>query len=376
MAKRAPETSLVTLRYALNPNPTAALAIEATFAAYDAMMAILEEQTPPGANLVLLHERAYEKIRSATDLPARLVTLGLRDRAHYVANAAIRSLPLDEKLFAIKAPTVLTISTVKGRVSVPYHVLGYRAGWDGPFAANLVASGDAYEIHIAINSHPFQEEEKIMVSESILARTGRLLAGIANQAIDNAEGANKLAIVNQAIREIDSAADEARAALGKSRAEEYRLMSRQREMAFETEALDGKIRLALTEGREDLARTGVARQIDLESQDVVLERAMELVKHEIEEHTKALQAILSARREAGTRLDDLRKSLLRHSPRDLAGAPRTAKSDAVERATAVISRVTDVPANAASGAQELDELDRLHREKAIAARLEQIKAAR
>ena len=215
-----------------------------------------------------------------------------------------------------------------------------------------------------------------MASESILARTGRLLAGIANQAIDSAEGTNKLAIVTQAIREIDSAADEARAALGKSRSEEFRLKSRQREIAFETEGLDEKIRMALTEEREDLARAGIARQIDLESQDVALERALEIVKLDIEEQTKALQAILGARREAETRLDDLKKSLIRHSPDDLEGAARAAKSGAAERATAAIARVTGVPTNASSGAHELDELDRLHREKAIAARLEQFKAAR
>ena len=214
-----------------------------------------------------------------------------------------------------------------------------------------------------------------MSSESILARTGRLLAGMANQAIDNAEGVNKLAVVTQAIREIDAAADEARAALGKSRSEEYRLKSRQREIAFETEALDAKIQVALTEEREDLAKAGVARQIDLESQDVALERALELVKAEIDEQTKALQAILSARREAETRLADLKKSSALHSPEDLGGAPRAATANAAERAAAAISRVTGVPAGTTSGAHELDELDRLHRDKAIDARLAQIKAA-
>ena len=375
MAKSASKTSLLTLRYALDPDVAGAQAIEATFVAYDRMMKILEEVAPVGANLVLLHERAYERIRAATDLPARLVTLGLRDRANYTAGATVRRLPLDEKLFAIKAPTTLTISTVRGRLSVPFHVPGYRAGWHGPFGANLVDNGDAYEIHIAVNSHLLQNKEKTMASESILARTGRLLAGIANQAIDSAEGANKLAVVNQAIREIDSAADEARAALGASRAEEFRLLSRQREIAYEIEKLDEKIRLALIEAREDLARAGVARQIDLESQDVALERAMELVKLDIEEQTKALQAILGARREAEARLGDLKKSLARHLPEDLGGARRAAKADASERAAAAISRVTGVPAGTASGAQELDELDRLQREKAIAARLEQIKAA-
>ena len=47
------------------------------------MMEILEEVAPVGANLVSLHAQAYEKIRTETGLPARLVTLGLRDRAGY-----------------------------------------------------------------------------------------------------------------------------------------------------------------------------------------------------------------------------------------------------------------------------------------------------
>ena len=65
----------------------ASQAIEATFAAYDRMMQILEDVAPVGANLVSLHAQAYEKIRIETGLPARLVTLGLRDRAGYAAGA-------------------------------------------------------------------------------------------------------------------------------------------------------------------------------------------------------------------------------------------------------------------------------------------------
>ena len=40
---------------------------------------------------------------------------------------------------------------------------------------------------------------------------------------------------------------------------------------------------------------------------------------------------------------------------------------------AAIARVTGVPASAMPGDKDLDELDRLHREKEIAARLERIK---
>src|ERR1700723_949683 len=116
MIKLPTEIPTATLRYALLPDEAGIEAIEATFAAYDRMMAILAEVAPVGANLVSLHAQAYEKIRIETGLPARLGTLGLRDRAGYIAGNPARRIPLDEKLFAIKGPTSLTISTVKGRV--------------------------------------------------------------------------------------------------------------------------------------------------------------------------------------------------------------------------------------------------------------------
>ncbi|HEY0911554.1 MAG TPA: PspA/IM30 family protein, partial [Bradyrhizobium sp.] len=163
MIKLPVETPTTTLRYALAPNEAAIAAIEATFAAYDRMMEILGEVAPVGANLVSLHAQAYERIRRETGLPARLVTLGLRDRPFYVAGPTSRRIPLDDKLFAIKGPTSLTISTVEGRVLVPFDVPGYLAGWESPFPAHLVSDGSGYEIHIAVKSKSTQPEEKTML---------------------------------------------------------------------------------------------------------------------------------------------------------------------------------------------------------------------
>jgi phage shock protein A len=374
MIKLPTETAAATLRYALTPDAAAIAAIEATFAAYDRMMEILGEVAPVGANLVSLHAQAYERIRRETGLPARLVTLGLRDRASYAAAPTSRRIPLDDKLFAIKGPTSLTISTVSGRVLVPFDIPGYLAGWESPFPAHLVSDGSGYEIHIAVKSKSTQPEEKTMLHEGILARMGRLLAAIASQTIDNAESSNKIAMVKQAIREIDLGADEARYALGKSRAEEFRLTRRRDELDRETATLTEKIRLALAENREDLARAGVARQIDLESQGLALERAMDFIELEIDEQTKALQAMLGARREAEVRLADLELSLSQHAPLETGTAAGATKSISPDRAMAAIARVTGVPAASVLGNNELDELDRLHREKEIAARLERIRS--
>jgi len=338
------------------------------------MMAILAEVAPVGANLVSLHAQAYETIRRETGLPARLVTLGLRNRASYVVGSATRRIPLDDKLFAIKGPTSLTISTVSGRVLVPFEVPGYVSGWESPFLAHLVSAGGGYEIHIAVKSKSAPPEEKTMLHEGILARMGRLLAAIASQTIDNAENANKVALVKQAIREIDAGADEARHALGKSRAEEFRLQKRREDLDTETASLNEKIRLALAENREDLARAGVARQIDLESQMIALERAVDFIELEIDEQTKALQAMLGARREAEARLADLEQSLIREAQQETSRGPSATNPLSAERAMAAIARVTGVPAASVLGDRELDELDRLHREKEIAARLERIKS--
>lgn len=213
-----------------------------------------------------------------------------------------------------------------------------------------------------------------MLHEGILARMGRLLAAIASQTIDNAENLNKVAMVKQAIRDIDAGADEARDALGKSRAEEFRLKRRQDELNAEVAGLTDKIRLAIAENRDDLARAGVARQIDLESQGIALERAIDFIELEIDEQTKALQAMLGARREAEVRLADLEQSLARHAPHETGRRVPTTNKAGAEHAMAAIARVTGVPASQVLGDRELDELDRLHREKQIAARLERIKS--
>lgn len=348
MARSPTEIPAATLRYALAPDAAGVEAIEATFAAYDRMMAILEDVAPVGANLVSLHAQAYEKIRKETGLPARLVTLGLRDRANYIAGAPARRIPLDDKLFAIKGPTSLTISTVSGRVLVPFDVPGYLPGWESPFPAHLVSDGPTYEIHIAVKSKSTQPEEKTMLHEGILARMGRLLAAIASQTIDNAENSNKVALVKQAIREIDAGADEARYALGKSRAEEFQLKRRREELDAETASLTEKIRLAIAENREDLARAGVARQIDLESQGIALERAMDFIELEIDEQTKALQAMLGARREAEVRLADLEMSLAQHALTETNRGASATNTTSADRAMAAIARVTGVPASMCS----------------------------
>ncbi|TDR85466.1 PspA/IM30 family protein [Enterovirga rhinocerotis] len=359
-----------TLLYVLAPDDGARRALDATFEAYAAMARILAGMPEAGGrNLVTLHERAYERIREETGLPARLVTLGLRDLPARAAASAPDSLPLDEKLFAIKGPATLTVSTVFGRVAVPYDVAGYAAGRETVFPARLVLREGRYEIHVAVVRRAAQLREETM-QEGVLSRMGRLIAGIANATIDKVEDVNKVAVVEQAIREIDQAADQARTELGKAKAEEYRVKSRKAEIGADLASLGEKLKLAIAESRDDLAKAAIARQIDLEAQVTALDRTLADVRSEIDEGQQALQAVLATRREAETRLADLKRSLAQHAPSEPgSGRGRRGAADGSAKAAAAIARVTGVPAGASGANAELDELDRLHRERVIAERL-------
>ncbi len=214
-----------------------------------------------------------------------------------------------------------------------------------------------------------------MAREGVLARMGRLIAGITNAAIDKAEGTNPVAIVEQAIREIDDAAEEARLVLGQSKAEEYRIKTRRGALETERTSLDEKIRLAVNENRDDLAKAAIARQIDLESQITALDKALSNISEDMTEGQQALQAILATRREAEERLAELKRSFAASSKGDGINGinPRDNASAQADRAASAVSRVTGVPKGEKNQSSELDELDRLHRDHAIAERLARFK---
>jgi phage shock protein A len=238
----------------------------------------------------------------------------------------------------------------------------------------LVFDRGAYELRIGVTPNNLPTEEKAMVHEGILSRMGRLIAGIAHATVEKAEGINPVAVVEQAIREIDAAAEEARADLGKARAEEHRIESRRKEIVGDIAGLDEKIRFAVSQGRDDLAKAGVARQIDLESQVAALDKALADVAERIDEGQKAMQAVIAARHDADARVAELRRSEARHaSEEDGPGARHTRASRKLDKASAAVARVTGVPGGAPARAPELDELEKLSRERAIEERLARFK---
>ena len=187
---------------------------------------------------------------------------------------------------------------------------------------------------------------------------------------------NKLGVVGQAIREIERAESEARDALASARAEEYRLNARRTEIEREMIDLAAKIEGAIADGRDDLARAGIARQLDLEAQFEVLSRAIDENNEKIDQCVTSLRAVLSALQDAEQRRADLAKSEAAASHQASASARKPGGASAAAkalRAGRAVARATGVPA-AIPFSSDIDELSTLHRDKEIAARLARLKS--
>jgi phage shock protein A len=381
MASPLPDMAL---RYRLAPDEQARAAIEATFDDYGRMIDMLDEIATAkniGANLVALHGHAYEPIRKATRLPSRLVTLGLRDRAAFRA-APMKRLPLDDRLVNIRNAATLSLGTVLGRFTIPFDVVGYARGWGHSTPAQLMRNDDgSFEVRFGVTANATQGKEHVMLAEhapapdTILSRAGRLIAGIAYGAIEKAEDNNRVALVKQAIREIEQAEREARDGLSQVRAEEYRLNARRAEIERETAVLAEQIRLAVSEQRDDLASAGIARQMDLEAQFEVLSKAIDENAERVDATLTTLRAILSSLQDAAARLAELERS---EATQQTAARGTTRKGDGAglakaARAARAIARATGVPASVAPS-PDIDELSKLHRDKEIASRLARLKS--
>src|SRR5262249_21244997 len=154
----------------------------------------------------------------------------------------------------------------------------------------------------------------------------------------------KIAVVKQAIREIEFAEKDARDALAQARAEEYRLNARRGEIDREMSGLGDKIRTAIADKRDDLASAGIARQMDLEARFEVLSKAIDENSEKIDTTLTRLRAIWSSLQDAEARLTALEASERQESIATAAGVGNVAGSAAkAARAGRAISRATGVP---------------------------------
>jgi phage shock protein A len=382
IARKSPEIC----RMRLVPDDGQARALRAVYDAHQRLLDWLDGQVPADQplNMVDLHNRWYEKARHVSGLPARSVTLALKDFTQRRQGRLVVGLPLDDRLYAVKTIHTVSILTLEGRILVPFRVTGYEPTVlfeHGGATARLIYTDDAIDLVAASPSPlPSHKEAFMTATETVVTRIGRVIAGMTHAAVSAAEQMNPEAIIEQSIREIDSAADEVKSELGKAMAEKHRISARKDELQREHADLGGKLTEAIGAGRDELASAGLGRQIDIESQIAVLDRLVGETDGNIEKLEEALAAVKASRREAEERLTEFKASHQGGGNGDgYAGHPANGTTGRalgkVERAQAAAARISGVPASAArADAAQLDELSKLTRDRAIAERLKKLKA--
>jgi len=148
------------------------------------------------------------------------------------------------------------------------------------------------------------------MKESLSSRVGRIVSGSVNALIDAVENAAPELVLEEVIREVDGAIDEVRAEMGKAAATKHLANTRLMEENRRHDALAEQIQTAVAAGRDDLAEAGIARQLDIEAQIPVLEKAIAEAgdkERELEGYIQALQAKRREMKEELARLSEMRR---------------------------------------------------------------------
>lgn len=221
------------------------------------------------------------------------------------------------------------------------------------------------------------------MSDTLRQRVSRTIAGGAHALLDKIENMAPLAMLEQSVREVDSITDEVRTELGKTVANRHLAQQQHLNLNREHEQLGGSIEHALQNGREDLAKPAIARQIDIEAQLPVLEASLVELSAQEKELGGFVDALVGKKREMQTAISDLEKSRQAAlSPTGYGGrtaAPITARLDAAQSAfDRTYQRQTglDVAGRGAAldQAARIKELSDLVRENKINERLATLKA--
>ncbi len=226
------------------------------------------------------------------------------------------------------------------------------------------------------------------MTDSLKTRVGRVIAGSVHALIDRIEDQAPEAFMEQSIREADTVIDDVRHELGLVSANRHLAQQHHASLNGLHEKLSEQIDQAFAQGRDELARAAVARQLDIEAQLPVLEASLSDQARQEGELQGYVAALLAKKREMGDALAEFRKS------RAVAAAATTSASgsgpgggsseqrmDAVtgafdrlyRRHTGLSGTARDVSLVQAA---QLKELDDLVRDNKIAERMAQLKASK
>jgi len=224
------------------------------------------------------------------------------------------------------------------------------------------------------------------MKESLTGRVGRIISGSVNALVSAVENAAPEVVMEEAIREIDGAIDDVRTELGRQIAAKHLANTRLMEENRKHEELAEQITTAVGEGRDDLAEAGISRQLDIEAQIPVLERAIAEAgdqERELEGYVQALLAKKREMREELKRLASVREDSAAAASGQSSGASASSSvAHRVAKAEEAFDRIVEKQSGLAgstatpdaTSAAKLAELESLTRNNRIKERLAALKA--
>jgi phage shock protein A len=225
------------------------------------------------------------------------------------------------------------------------------------------------------------------MSDPLASRVSRIVSGSVHALLGALESSAPELVLEQAIREVDAAVQDVRGELGRELATKHLASTRLREERQRHEELAAQLQFALGEEREDLAEAAAARQLDIEAQLPVLERALLEGGERQQELESFIRALQARQREMAEELRQFRATRSGSTPYAQSGAAAQvagagpALRRAEQAASAferVLERSTGLPARAGERADEarLAELEALERHSRIRERVAAAKTRR
>lgn len=221
------------------------------------------------------------------------------------------------------------------------------------------------------------------MSENIANRVGRIVSGTLNSLVDAVENMAPEVMLEEVVREIDSAIDDVRAELGKTVANKHLATRRLQEENRKHEELSSNLEVAVTENRDDLAEAAISKQMDIEAQMPVLESTIRDASEreaELESFVTALQAKKREMREELKQFRESRQAAANNVDPDSSGG-KDSVGGKVSRAESAFERIMEretglsgAATTAGKTAAQLVELEDLARRNRVAERLADLKA--
>jgi len=126
------------------------------------------------------------------------------------------------------------------------------------------------------------------MTESVIKRVKRLVSGRIEDSIDAMERAGGTSVMREAIRETERAIEDVKTERDEATIKRLQAMRQQKLYRDRLDALTEKAEFALEEGREDLARAALSRQVEHEAQIKNLEKTETLAAEQEREWEESI----------------------------------------------------------------------------------------